>query len=144
MTVSCIGLFCESIREEKGGQDTLVGILADNLAVPTFPGTLASMSIYVRVAFDPNHSPGPIAFELLNVDDTSIAEMKFEKALVDGSTAETLVQHHPLVSLIGRLNIGNIRIPHAGRMRLYAVITGQRRLVGALNFVLIEPPLTSQ
>src|SRR5262245_1416449 len=48
MNFSVIALFCEDIREEKSGQDTIIGILPDALNVPQFPGALPKLGIYVR------------------------------------------------------------------------------------------------
>lgn len=133
MTINCTALFCESIREEKSGQDTIVGILPDNIAVPSFPGIFASLSVYVRITFEPTEKPASLAIELLNVDDTQLADLIFDQSLIDNATSDTLKEGNPFVSLIGRMGVGNIPIPAPGRMRLYSVLSGERRLIAALN-----------
>ena len=47
-SVTAIGLFCEDVRQEVGGTITLVGILADNISVPSIDGAIPKLAMYVR------------------------------------------------------------------------------------------------
>src|SRR5262245_674883 len=59
-----VGLFCEDIRQEKSGQDTLVGVLSDNLSVPNAPVLIPKLGIYIRVQLDKDASPRTLRIKL--------------------------------------------------------------------------------
>ena len=134
--VSCIGLFSESIREEKRGTDSLVGIMSDNVSVPAFPGLIPQIAIYVRVAFEPKFNPGPMNISVVNVDNKPLAELNFDQSLVSQAISETALKKGPLVGLVGRIGIGNFEITKAGKVGVYATINGEKRVCAALNFEL--------
>ena len=56
MAFSAIGIFCEDIRQEKSEQDTLIGILPDNVNVPSIPGMFPKLGLVVRMHFDVSSS----------------------------------------------------------------------------------------
>jgi hypothetical protein len=47
--VSACALFCEDVRQEKTGGETLVGVMRDNLAMSSLPGVLPKLGIYIRM-----------------------------------------------------------------------------------------------
>src|SRR5689334_2870375 len=55
-----IGLFCDDIREEKSGQDTIIGILPDNMNVAKYPSVTPKLGLYLRVHIDPKNPASKI------------------------------------------------------------------------------------
>src|SRR3954452_971566 len=78
--VSVVAFFCEDIREEKSGQDIIIGVFPDNLNLtPSGPsegaGTtvITKLGLYVRLHFDVNDTPPrQISARLVNADGTDI------------------------------------------------------------------------
>src|SRR5665647_411847 len=81
--VTGIALFCEDIREEASGQNTLVGVMADNIAVPSTPVMLARLAIYTRVYFDISDVPEEVS---------AIAEMPSGEKIELGAASADLVK----------------------------------------------------
>jgi hypothetical protein len=55
-----VGFFCEDIRVEKTEQDTIIGVLPDNMAAQVFPSVTPRLGVYLRVHIDPRKPPRTI------------------------------------------------------------------------------------
>jgi hypothetical protein len=80
MTVSsAVCIFCEDIREEKSGQDTIVGTLPDNLLINPPPPKLQDakalmpkLGMYLRInLLADQDQPKAVSAKVLNTDETS-------------------------------------------------------------------------
>src|SRR5688572_15722901 len=80
-SIQAIGFFCEDIRDEKSGQDTLIGILPDHLAVPAFPGMLPKLGIYVRIHLSLDANPKIIRVKLKQPDATFVELAVFDSLI---------------------------------------------------------------
>jgi hypothetical protein len=65
-------LFCEDIREEVGGTETLVGVLGGGVLLPELPFKFSKLGIYVRIQFAENWTSWPIRCLLTQPDGKSI------------------------------------------------------------------------
>src|SRR5262245_18500679 len=62
--IVAMALFCDSVRREIGGSDSVVGVMPDNAHVPNFPGVIPRIAIYFRVQLDPESSIESMSFFL--------------------------------------------------------------------------------
>jgi hypothetical protein len=81
--ISGFALFCEDIRDETRGTETLVGVLAGGLLLSEMPFKFHKLGIYVRLQFARDWSHGPIQCVLLLPGGESI-----EIGLIDKTTFE--------------------------------------------------------
>jgi hypothetical protein len=133
-----LALFCEDIREEVSGQNTLVGIMADNIAVPSTPVMLARLGIYTRVYFHISNPPEAVS---------AIAEMPSgEKFELGGASAELVKasfdaaksNNAQVAGIILKGLFSPLPILGLGAINAIVSIGGRQHILGTLN-VIIDP-----
>lgn len=135
-SVTC--LFCEDLREEKSGQDTLIGILPDNVAVPAFPGAMPKLAIYVRIHLDAAAPiPKSIVAKLVLPDGQELDLPPWDKAVIDKGFDDAKANGTPLVGFILRAVLTTLQISKAGVMVLKVTIDGTDYIAANLRFITI-------
>lgn len=144
--ISAVGLFCEDIREERSGQDTLIGILPDNLQLeqPPAPGVpvariLPRLCIYMRINIDPSFDPGPVTTRLIYPNGEELNFGPLDPALIKKTRDAALEENKPLAGFISKVVLGNFNTKSEGRIRLVLSAGGDDYLCGSLNIKLIAP-----
>lgn len=130
---SVVTLFCDDVREEKSGKDTLIGVHPDNINVPSFPFSFPKMAIYTRINIDVADSPGEISIiiSVPNQDDVLLSTLD-TKTITDGQT-QAKKDGSPMVGLIIRVTGTNFIVPAPGQVKLTAKIKGKKYVGGVLN-----------
>jgi len=140
--ISAVAIFCEDIREEKSGQDTIVGTLPDYLAIENAPQISSSrpmlprLAMYARIQFDIDETPGDIAVALLDANGAVVAQTGFDPAVVKKSFSDTKANKMPLVNLIMKVIIGPFPIVRPGKIIAKLKIGDSERVIGALNVMI--------
>src|SRR4051794_5934383 len=98
---SAIALFCEDIREEKTGQDTLIGILPDNVRVPSFPGAMPKVCVYLRINLPRDTAIRRAKSRLDLPDGTSFAMANLDEVLDQAKQGAT-THDTPYLGLISK------------------------------------------
>ena len=133
-SVTC--LFCEDLREEKSEQNTLIGILPDNVAVLAFPGVMPKLAIYVRIHLDAASSiPKAIVAKLISTDGQEIDLPSWDMAVIDKAFIDAKANGTPLVGLVLRAVLAPLPISKAGVMVVKAIIDGTEYVAGNLRFI---------
>jgi hypothetical protein len=70
--ISIVALFCSDVRQEKGGTETIVGVLPDNVNLPSIPGPFAQICVYVRMHMRPSFRPAQIISRLMLPDGSEL------------------------------------------------------------------------
>ena len=133
---SVIAIFCQHIREEMGGTDTLIGILPDNVQLPSFPVALPNLSVYARIHLSPSFTPDSISVSLVMPDEKALVVNELKPELILRAVSEANASGAPIAGLIVRVSIAQFVIVAPGRIRAIASINGQDHVCGALNFML--------
>lgn len=134
--VTAVALFCEDIREEKAGTDSIVGIMPDNVEVGTIPGTFMKVAIYVRVQLDPSmDDPGPISLELRMANGDIQVAGSIAPEIVTKSLADTRQQKGPLASFILRAMLINLPVKTAGQIHAVLKYGKEETLCGFINVI---------
>lgn len=131
--ISAVAFFCEDIRREIGGTDTIVGIWPDNVAVPEFPFSFPKLALYVRVNLDPHYDPGQMQFFLRHPDGEEHDVSEIDSEVVDKARNEALSEGKVLCGLIFRAIRVGYRLPMAGVY--YGILrhSGGEEICGLLN-----------
>lgn len=129
---SAIGLFCEDIREEKSGQDTLVGILPDNVDVPSVPGVIPKIGLYVRVHIYETGKPQKIRIRLKmpGGEETELANLD---NLIDKSKKEAAENAIPYAGIISKSVISPFKLTSIGKVEAILEVDDEEFTCGALN-----------
>lgn len=137
--VLVIGLFCEDMREEKSGSETLVGVLPDNINMP-IPGALAKLGLYIRFHFDPAVDPGQIFTRIVhpNGEETKLGEL--DAAVVKKARDDARAAGVPIAGVISRAMIGNFPVKIPGIVRAIANVGGEDITCAMLNMKALPQP----
>jgi hypothetical protein len=146
---SMVCLFCEDIREEKSGQDTIIGTLPDNLHIaglpppgPTAIAMLPKLGIYLRInVFTDHDRPKDVSAKVLNTKGEIIAQLAWASSVIDKAFADAKANEMPLVGLLLKVVAGPIPIT-TGKIIATVTIDGTDYLAGAMNVILssASPP----
>jgi len=135
MDVSAVALFCDDIREEKSGAITLVGIMPDNVEVPSIPGALPRLAIYVRVHLKVELPPEPIEFFLTFTDGAQHKITEFSRELIETTTRDAVRGGNKLAGLFSNVLVATFPVPVPGRAFVTLKRGGEIEVIGGLNFV---------
>jgi hypothetical protein len=130
--ISVVGLFCEDIREEKTGADTIIGVLPDNLNVPKLPAFLPKLCLYVRIHVNSSFDPGPISVHLAMPDGSVIAKIDLEPELVRTTLKTSQTAKAPIAGFISKFILSPFQIVAPGRIQAVANVDGGSYVCGAL------------
>jgi hypothetical protein len=139
MAVAAVALFCDDVREERSGAITLVGVMPDNVEVPSVPGAFPRVAIYLRVHLDVDSEPKAMEVLLTFPDGNQHKIAEFSKEMVKMTQAEAASSGNKLAGFFGSAIASPFPVPSPGR----AVVTLKRgdetQVIGGLNFVLNPP-----
>lgn len=130
------GLFCESIREEKSGQETIVGIVPDNIEVAKLPGVL-QLALYTRFVIDPQFPPNRLAVRLSIPEGGDIVN-PIEESIFKNAIEDARRTGHPVTTVISKMGFRNIPVSISGRLTAYATIDDHEFVIASLHVKLAK------
>jgi hypothetical protein len=137
--VVALSVFCEDIREEVKGTDTIVGVLPDNVAVPQIPFAFPKIAVYTRIMVAADYDPGPMALVLRHADGSEVPLAQVDPALVEEGKADARAQEKPFLGIVLRAAMGGLAVPAEGIV-LAILREGDREHQCALLNVKLTPP----
>jgi hypothetical protein len=134
---TAIGVFCEDIREEKSGTETLVGVLPDNMGTD-FPAVLPKLCVYIRVhvSIDIEYKMISARMTLLDKRDQSMGS--FDANFIKQTQAESRKNGASFSGFIFRALAAIFPIAGPGRLVLTAKVDDEEIVCGSLNIA--SPP----
>lgn len=140
MDFSTLALFCEDIREEKAGTETIVGIFPDNLSVPKVPGVFPKICVYLRIHVRPDFNPGSIVTYIKMSDGAVISESRMQGDVVEKALSSARATGLPYAGLITKFVMVQLRVNVPGRISALVNIAGREYVAGALNIQVVSAP----
>lgn len=137
-----LSIFCDDIREEKSGQDALVGVMADNLLVPLVPVMVARLAIYTRVYFKISADPEPIAMLIQVPQRGGVVIGEASLSVVEGSLAEAKSKGNELAGVVLRAVLVPFPVEAAGPIEAMVKSGEFEQVLGRLN-IIIDPVATA-
>jgi hypothetical protein len=136
MTFTAYTIFCEDIREEKAGTDTLVGVLLDNIEVERVPASLTKLGLYTRIYFDPlgdDTDIGEVHLKLVLPDGSESAITSFGLEIIEHAKNAARQQDSPRVGLISKAVAAPFPLNSAGRIKFVVQTRTTEFISGYLN-----------
>jgi len=128
-----VGVFCEDIREEKSGTDTLVGVMPDNISVQAVPGLFPKIAFYTR-AHIPIDSPiRSISIKVILLDGTTVELGGFDASAIEKEMEAVRKKGTPHVGFIFRGILSPMPIPKFGRVNVWAKVDEEEFVCASLN-----------
>ncbi len=134
-----VAMFCEDIREEKSGQDTIIGILPDNMALANFPGVAAKLGVYVRIHIDPKTPPREITVKFNTPWGENLDIGKADKTLIDSAVSQALDKGLPLAGIVLKALMVPFLMQAPGLAVATITVDGSENVCAMLNLVRTEP-----
>jgi hypothetical protein len=123
------GLLCETIREEKTGSATFVGVFPDIMEVPSFPGSIAPLSAVLWISLPLGGSlPGPVTAILELPGNAPPVSIALAIPAPPDPAPGTIRR-----AITAKLRFGAVPILAAGKIRIIVDIAGKSYLAASLN-----------
>jgi hypothetical protein len=132
--VAAHAIFCEDIREEVTGGYTIVGAMRDNIGVPSFPGALPKLGIFIRMYF-PLDEPANwvrLYMAMSSGERTLIGSLSPES--IDESIQAARADDAPEAGMIANILAAPFHLAQPVRVSIELEYDGQVSVVGWLNF----------
>jgi hypothetical protein len=142
--VAAVAIFCEDIREEKSGQDIIIGVLPDNLQTGSgqAAGTavFAKLGLYLRVHLDA-HAPQPksLTVRLVLSDGAIMPLQAWAPEVVEKAFLDARATGMPLVGLVLKIVAAPLAIRMAGKIVAIVNVNDSDYVAGALNVIVLDP-----
>ncbi len=135
---SAIALFCEDIREEKSGVDSLMGVLPDNINVGNLPGMLVKLCVYFRIQLDVDVNPKTMKARIKLPGAAPIEIATFDD-LIETSKQHAEAIGLPFAGMIAKAIFTPLAIDQLGKIEAFIEVDGTEYICGALNLVQSAP-----
>ena len=144
---SAVAIFCEDIREEKSGQDIIIGTMLDNVHVQGLANPpagalpmLARLGTYLRIHFPTEGAePKEVSAKLIDAHGALMTHTTWPNAIIQKAFSDSKTNQMPLVGLIMKAIVGPLPIAAPGKITVVVTVDGQELIAGAVNIVLVSP-----
>jgi hypothetical protein len=129
-----MGFFCEDVREEIAGTQTVVGVFPDNIVVPSVPATLPKLALYLRFMLDPSVAPGAISASLTfsNAETKEVVALPAEAG--EDACRAARESGMPYAGLMTIVIMQHFNVIMAGRLVATVKMGGAEQVCAVLNF----------
>ncbi|HWK97361.1 MAG TPA: hypothetical protein VNR39_18235 [Pseudolabrys sp.] len=137
--VSASALFCEDIRREATGRETLIGVLPDTYNVKSLPMRMRRLAIYARIRIDVEHVDLKKTISISVLGSTGLEISGGEEGPVPAEVVAHGVERAkemglPYATIIGKIRLDEpVSIPSGGTFKVYLHYADEQELCGLLN-----------
>jgi len=129
------GVFCEDIREEKSGAETLVGVLPDNVNMTPLPSAMPKLAVYLRVMLDPDNPPEKIKSYLRTPWGQTIELGAADSVLIKTAVEQASANALPLAGIVLKGLMSPFAVQSVGTILAIADVDGEEIICAMLNIV---------
>ena len=140
MSMMALSLFCEDIRQELAGTETLVGVMSDQINIIGKPALIAKIGIYTKIYFPFDDVPESITIDVYGVDGNIIISNNCDKNVLAESINSAKSANSDRVGMKVLFVIGGIQISNSGEMKVVIRINNVHLVSGSLVINLVEIP----
>lgn len=133
------GVFCDDVRMEADGRATILGVMADNIAVSGFPGVIPKLGLYARIIFDPNDPPFGLSVKLISSSqEDPLMVASIDQDLIDQATLEALNSENEIAGTVVTAVAAQFVLDSAVRLKLVLESPEESFTIGYLRVESIE------
>ncbi|SRR6266545_1445693 len=138
-----VGVFCDDIREEKSGQDTIIGILPDNMKLSQIPGVLPKLGIYIRIHIDPKNPPKEIRARLSTPWGQDFDVGHVDHATIATALKQAAVRDLPLAGIVLKAILAPFAFNSGGLATVSVIFDGKESVCAMLNLIAVDAPTSA-
>ena len=132
---SAIALFCEDIRLEASGQNSIVGILPDNVNVLKIPEVIPKLGVYVRIHLFNYDDPPSILFRLVGDEEQEFLKNYVEDHITEKAISESRQSNIGYAGIVSHVLASPFQIQQTGLIRALVAVDGDEQLAGAIRII---------
>lgn len=136
--VTASAVFCEDIREELSGAHSLVGIMPDNIAVPSFPGAMPKICVYARTLFDIERPPRTASVIFSRDETETLAEIELDDQMMSQAVRDAKKYGSPVGAVVTKIQAGNFLFDGPCRLLVIQTWDDEQFLIGAVRVHTVE------
>jgi hypothetical protein len=135
--LSASALFCEDIRREGGGRETIIGMMPETIQVSSFPWSIRRVTVHFRIKIQADFvCEKPIQMDIES-DSVEIEDTKRDPApleLIERTIARAKDRGLPYGTIVGRIQM-NEPLEFPEPITLFAVLKygDEKEICGILN-----------
>ena len=133
-----IAIFCEDVRPEVSGQESIVGIFGDGLSVSSVPGFMPKLSIYIRFNAVSGFELGSLSFKMLSPNGNVLFENIVGKDVISRAIEESAAANMATVGIKTYSTFAPFQINEVGTFSVIASINEVETLAGFIKVSLVE------
>lgn len=134
MRFAATTIFCEDIRAEVSGTETLVGVMPDNINFVSFPSTIPKLCAYTRLILFADLEYNEVVFSLSSTDGTVLGENPVESDLLARAVTDAKAQGATIANIVARLVFSPMQVKNESRLIASVKVDGESINCGQLNF----------
>jgi hypothetical protein len=130
-----VAVFCEDIRREAAGTDTIVGILPDRVIVPKIPGAIPKLYVYARAhVFEA--SPGSVlVVRLLGNDNKEYARHQIDAERFQSAVSKSKTTGINYTGFIVRIGMAPFVVNEPEILKVLISIDDDEKFIGSFSIV---------
>lgn len=132
--IAAVALFCEDVREEKQGTESVMGVFPNAINVSGFPGELNRLALYVRIHVATTWDATDLRIYFRNTDDSLVELSVVEKSFVEATQKNAEQTGFSIAGLITKAIMPNFVVPKAGTVVAFLKCRDVDVVIGALQF----------
>jgi hypothetical protein len=131
-----IGFFCEDIRHELNGIETIIGVMPDNVAVEGGSGFMPKVGMYVRIHVTPDIDVESISVSVDFFDGEHRQVIgSFSRDQIEKEKEDARNSGSSLIGFIFRGVMSPFPVPHLGPVRLKAKVGEEEIICGGIKII---------
>lgn len=142
--VVAVALFCDTVRREQGGSDTVVGIMPDNISISQVPAILPRLALYVRIQFDAEIEISPVSLSLRTPDGQNIELGTLDQETFNKAGSSAKESDKPYAGVIARTEMAPFQVLQTGRIDAIVKTATDEILAGHLTVKIVSPSSSSE
>ena len=128
-----VGLFCDDIRPETAGSESIIGVFPDNLSVPSLPGHVPKLALYVRLQLSVDEAAPEIKTLLKLPWGETLNVGSADKAIVEEAISNAAKNELPFAGVILRTFLVNFTVKSYGQVHGIVVVNGKEHICAVMN-----------
>lgn len=137
---SIVALFCEDVRREMNGQETIVGTISDSMNVTAVPGILPKLAVYIRANFNINFELSKFSWGLIDPDGNECASSVVESEVIQLAFRSANEKGLPLAGIKSVTVLSPVNLPKEGRFELITTVNEETFVSGVLSVMVAPQP----
>lgn len=135
---SVIGIFCEDVRREASGQETIVGTLPDTLSVSGVPCVFPRLAVYIRAMFDVSFKLNNLSYEFRDPNHELIQKNDVDSSIISKAFSRAEEKNNPVAGLKTFSIFSPAGIPSEGLFQIQATVNDDAFICGVLKIEIAE------